>query len=175
MTKWCHQATWGDMALSHQQIQAAELISRGYSHQETADAINVSRRTILRWMKQQDFRDLSFGLTHRAPQSTSQQAPERTPVRPNLPEGLKIEDLIPDALSAVQEVLRNPDSRNCDRLKACSLVGAWANLGGEEKMAEMQALQVLIQAGWIKDEAINTLVANWEVLSSEMKDVLRGK
>jgi hypothetical protein len=42
-------------------------------------------------------------------------------------------------------------------------------------MAEMQALEVLIQAGWVHDEAINTLVANWEILSSEMKDVLRGK
>ena len=58
--------------------------------------INVSRRTILRWMKQQNFRDLSFGLTHRAPQSTSQQAPERTLVPLNLPEVLKVESYMLD-------------------------------------------------------------------------------
>jgi hypothetical protein len=41
-------------------------------------------------------------------------------------------------------------------------------------MAEMEALKVLIEAGWVDDAAINTLVANWEILSAEMKDVLRG-
>jgi transposase len=67
------------MALSPKQIQAAELLARGYSHQEVGDAIGASRRTILRWLKQQDFRDLSFGLTHRAPQPTPQPAPQRSP------------------------------------------------------------------------------------------------
>jgi len=158
------------MALSHQQIQAAELISRGYSHQQIADAINVSRRTILRWLKQQDFRDLSFGLTHRAPQSTPQRAFERS----SQPETLKVEDLIPNALKAVQEILQDPDCRNADRLKAASLIGEWTGLGVRGKMAEMEALKVLIEAGWVNDSAINTLVANWEILSAEMKDVLRG-
>jgi hypothetical protein len=130
----------------------------------------VSRRTILRWLKQQDFRDLSFGLTHRAPQSTPQRAFERS----SQPETLKVEDLIPNALKAVQEILQDPDCRNCDRLKAAALAGQWAGLGSKEKMAELEALKVLIEANWIDDGAINTLVANWEILSAEMKDVLRG-
>lgn len=161
------------MALSPQQIQAAELIARGYSHQEVGDAIGVSRRTILRWLKQQDFRDLSFGLTNRAPQSVHQRASER-PVQSIQSDDLRIEDLVPDALSAVREILRDPDSRNCDRLKAASLVGEWGGLGVRGKMAELEALKILIEAKWIDDDAINILVENWQKLSAEMKNVLRG-
>jgi hypothetical protein len=42
-------------------------------------------------------------------------------------------------------------------------------------MAEMEALKVLIEADWIDDAAINTLLENWQILSAEMKDVLKGK
>jgi transcriptional regulator with XRE-family HTH domain len=159
------------MTLTPAQIKAAKLLGQGYSQQDAAVAIGVTRRTIGRWQKQEDFRHLCFGLIHRAPQSTPQRASERS----SQPETLKVEDLIPDALKAVQEILQDPDSRNADRLKAAALVGEWVGLGDRQKMAEMQALEVLIQAGWVHDEAINTLVANWEILSSEMKDVLRGK
>jgi hypothetical protein len=158
------------MALSPKQIQAAELIARGYSHQEVGDAINVSRRTILRWLKQQDFRDLSYGLSHRAPQSTPQKPSERL----SQLEVLRVQDLVPDALSAVRDILQNPDSRNCDRLKAASLIGEWGGLGVRGKMAELEALKVLIEAQWIDDEAITVLVGNLQKLSTEMKNVLRG-
>jgi hypothetical protein len=160
------------MTLTPAQIKAAKLLGQGYSQQDAAVAIGVTRRTIGRWQKQEDFRHLCFGLIHRdrAPQSTPQRASERS----SQPETLKVEDLIPDALSAVQQVLRDPDSRNCDRLKAAALAGQWAGLGSKEKMAELEALKVLIEANWIDDGAINTLVANWEILSAEMKGVLRG-
>jgi hypothetical protein len=158
------------MALSPKQIQAAELIARGYSHQEVGDAINVSRRTILRWLKQQDFGDLSYGLSHRAPQSTPQKPSERL----SQLEVLRVQDLVPDALSAVRDILQNPDSRNCDRLKAASLIGEWGGLGVCGKMAELEALKILIEAEWIDDEAISVLVGNLQKLSTEMKNVLRG-
>jgi len=162
------------MALSPQQIQAAELIARGYSHQEVGNAVNVSRRTILRWLKQQDFRDLSFGLTRRAPQSSSQQPPRRSAESDKPSDNLTPQSLVNNALQAVKDILEDSEARNCDRLKAASLVGQWAGLGAQEKMAEMEALKILIEAKWIDDGAINTLVENWQILSSEMKDVLRG-
>jgi hypothetical protein len=162
------------MALSPQQIQAAELIARGYSHQEVGDAVNVSRRTILRWLKQQDFRDLSFGLTHRATQTGSQQAPRRSPESDKPISDLTPQDLVADALEAVKNILQDSEARNCDRLKACALVGEWAGLGDRGKMAEMEALKVLLEAGWISDAPIEVLVENWQNLSAEMKNVLRG-
>jgi hypothetical protein len=89
-------------------------------------------------------------------------------------EVLKVRDLVPDALSAVRDILCDPDSRNCDRLKAASLIGEWGGLGVRGKMAELEALKVLIEAQWIDDEAITVLVGNLQKLSTEMKNVLRG-
>jgi transcriptional regulator with XRE-family HTH domain len=162
------------MSLTPQQIRSAELLAKGHSQEAVGNTVGVSRRTIARWLRREDFRNLSFGLLGRAAQSP-QQAPQRSPESRKQSNELTPQDLVGDALEAVKSILQDPDSRNADRLKAAALAGQWAGLGNQSKMAEMEALQVLIQANWINDDAINTLVASWEILSSEMKEVLRGK
>jgi transcriptional regulator with XRE-family HTH domain len=162
------------MSLSPQQIRSAELLAKGHSQEAVGNAVGVSRRTIARWLRREDFRNLSFGLLGRAAQSP-QQAPQRSPESRKQSNELTPQDLVGDALEAVRSILQDPDSRNADRLKAASLVGEWTGLGVRGKMAEMEALKVLIEADWIDDAAINTLLENWQILSAEMKDVLRGK
>jgi transcriptional regulator with XRE-family HTH domain len=157
------------MTLTPPQIRAAELLAKGHSQQEVGDAVGVNRRTIVRWLKQEDFRNLSFGLLGRAAQ-----LPQRSPESRKQSNDLTPQDLVCDALEAVRDILQDSDSRNCDRLKAASLVGEWSGLGVRGKMAEMEALKILIEAGWIDDDAINTLLENWQSLSAEMKNVLKG-
>ena len=157
------------MSLTPPQIRAAELLAKGHSQQEVGDAVGVNRRTIVRWLKQEDFRNLSFGLLGRAAQ-----LPKRSPESRKQSNDLTPQDLVCDALEAVRDILQDSDSRNCDRLKAASLVGEWSGLGVRGRMAEMEALKILIEAGWIHDNALNTLIENWQILSSEMKNVLRG-
>ena len=162
------------MSLTPPQIRAAELLAKGHSQESVGNTVGVSRRTIVRWLKREDFRNLSFGLLGRAaqlPQPSSNPLPESRK-QSNV---LTPQDLVGDALEAVQSILQDPDSRNADRLKAAALVGEWAGLGDRGKMAELEALRVLIEADWIDDGAINTLIANWQILSAEMKNVLRGK
>ena len=161
------------MALTPSQIRAAELIGKGHSQQETADTLGISRRTVSRWMGQEDFKSLCYGLIGRS--QSPQQAPQRSPESHEQSDNLTAQDLVIDALKAVKEILQDPDSRNADRLKAAAIAGQWAGLGNKEKMAEMEALKILIEAGWVDDGAINTLVASWEILSLEMKEVLRRK
>lgn len=161
------------MSLTPSQIRAAELLAQGHSQGEVGNAVGVSRRTVSRWLQEQDFRNLSFGLLSRASQSP-QESPQRSQEPRKQSHDLTPQDLVSDALEAVQGILQNPDSRNCDRLKAASLVGEWSGLGVRGKMAEMEALKILIEAGWIDDNAINTLIDNWQILSTEMKNVLKG-
>jgi hypothetical protein len=158
------------MVLSPSQIEAARLLAQGRSHQEVGDAVGVSRRTILRWLKEQDFKNLSYASIGRPPQPP-QRASER---RQKVYDPLTPLDLVQDALEAVQDILNDPEVRISDRLKAATLVGQWAALGQPNKMAEMEALRVLIEAGWIGDAPVNVLAENLQVLSAEMKDVLRG-
>jgi transcriptional regulator with XRE-family HTH domain len=162
------------MSLTPQQIRSAELLAKGHSQEAVGNTVGVSRRTIARWLRREDFRNLSFGLLGRAAGSP-QQIPHRSVESHKQSNELTPQDLVGDALEAVRSILQDPDSRNADRLKAAALAGQWAGLGDREKMAELEALKVLIDAGWVHDEAINTLVANWEILSTQMKDSLRGK
>ncbi len=156
------------MGLSPQQIRAAELLSQGHSHQEVGDAVKVSRRTILRWLKQPDFKNLSYGLVGRATPPQHVQAPQRSSERRSA--SLTVSDLIPDALLAVRDILQNPESRSCDRIKAAALIGQWAGLGQPAKMVEMQALQVLIESNWVPNEVLEVLIDS----SSDMEERVKS-
>ncbi|HEY9834115.1 MAG TPA: helix-turn-helix domain-containing protein [Stenomitos sp.] len=161
------------MPLSQKQIRAAELLAKGYSQEEVGKAVGASRRSVSRWLQSEEFRNLSYGLVGRASQPPPR-ACERQSEGRQMTSRLNPEDLVPDALEAVRGILQDPDCRNADRLKAASLIGEWAGLGNREKMAEMEALKVLIEAGWIGDAPVNVLVENWQILSAEMKEALRG-
>jgi transcriptional regulator with XRE-family HTH domain len=158
------------MALSHKQIRAAELLARGYSQEEAGKAVGASRRTVSRWLQQEDFRNLSYGLVGRA--SATPQLPQQTSERRRQPSKLIPEDLIEDALSAIQSILIDPEARVCDRIKAASLVGQWVGLGQPAKMVELEALKVLVEARWCPDEALEVLIDASAELEEKMKNVL---
>lgn len=146
-----------DISLSPQQIKAAELLAKGHSQQEVGDAVGVSRRTILRWLKQEDFKNLSYALIAPAAQS-QKQAPQPSPPPHRQIGGLKVEDLVPDALEAIRLILQDPEARSADKLKAAALVGQWSGLEYRGKMHEMQCLKALIEAGWIGDSVLEAIV-----------------
>jgi hypothetical protein len=158
------------MGLSPQQIRAAELLARGHSQQAAGESVGVTRRTILRWLKQEDFKNLSYGLVGRV--QSPPQPLQRSPERRQQSSGLTPQDLVEDALVAVRDILQNPDSRSSDRLKAAALVGEWSGLC--RTMSEMEALRVLIEANWISDEALETLIEGGMELEKKMKNVLAG-
>ncbi len=159
------------MALTPAQIRAAELLSKGHSHQEVGDAVGVSRRTILRWLKLEDFKNLSYGLLSRAspvPQPV-QQRHERTSEKRQ--QSLMAQDLVEDALLAVRDILVDVEGRTCDRLKAASLVGEWAGLSLKKpSMHEMEGLKALIEAGWVPDEVLDVLIDS----SNDMRERVRN-
>jgi hypothetical protein len=168
-------ATHCDMPLTPNQIRAAELLSRGHTQLEVAQSIGVNRKSIQRWLKQQDFKNLSYGLVGRAsaaPQPPHQQAPQRPPESQRQPSKLTPQDLIEDALCAVQSILIDPDTRVGDRIKAAALVGQWTGLGQPAQMVEMQALKILIETGWCSDEVLETLIDGSAELEKRMKNVL---
>jgi hypothetical protein len=159
--------------LTPNQIKAAELLSQGSLYQDFADACNVSRRTILRWLNQNDFKNLSFGLIHR--QRPAQQAPQR-PANVNSTnhrlDNLTVSDLIPDALAAVRDILQNPDARNGDKLAAASLIGKWSGLEGRGKIHELEAVRMLIDQEWISEEVSAVIFDAKNELVEKIKNAL---
>ena len=136
-----------DMSLTPPQIRATELLAKERSFSARGWGCSWCEPSHdSQWLKQEGFRNLSFGLLGRAAQ-LPQQAPQWSPESRKQSNDLTPQDLVCDALEAVKDILQNPDSRNCDRLKAASLVGDWTGLGVQGKMAEMEALKILIEAG----------------------------
>lgn len=136
------------MALTPRQIRAAELLAKGHSQQAVGDQVGVSRRTILRWLKEEDFKNLSYGLAGRTAEPPKKSVSERS-TQPRPRNSLKAEDLVPDALETIQAILQDPDARIADKLKAAALVGQWSGLERRGKFDEIEHLQALIEAGWI--------------------------
>lgn len=161
------------MTLTPPQIRAAELLGKGHSQQETADLIGISRRTIVRWLKQEDFKSLCYGLVGRAqsPQPTLQRASECH----RQSNSLTPQDLVGDALEAVRDILQNPDSRAADRLKAAALVGDWVGLSQKKTaMHEMEGLESLIKAGWVPDSVLEVLIEGSNELNEVVKSAFRN-
>lgn len=108
------------MPFSDSQLKALKVLSKKGTYREAAIAAEVSVRTIIRWMKLEDFQE-ALGRK-------GQQRTELVKEIVTISE-LQVVDLIPKALATIQEILENPDSRSSDRLKASELVGKWAGLG----------------------------------------------
>lgn len=155
------------------QVRAAQLLAQGHTQQEAADASGVSRRTIVRWLATQKFRDLAFGLV--GTNSRVENSPPPQAVSQNKKTSKTLEDLIPLALEAVGEVLSDPDTRNTDKLKAAALVADWAGLSDREKMQELQALKVLIDSGWLPPHVLDELGQAAEFFEQKAKEAFGAK
>jgi hypothetical protein len=161
------------MGLSQQQIRAAELLAKGHSQQAVGEQVGVSRRTILRWLKQEDFKNLSYGLVGRAAQPPNQASPRSRQPSPQTSR-LKVEDLVPDALDAVRTILQDPDARITDKLKAATLVGQWSGLEHRGRMHEIECLKVLIESEWIGGSLLDVIEQGGDEFLAKVRLALGG-
>jgi hypothetical protein len=156
--------------LTPKQLEAVAGISKGLTPSQIATVIGVSARTVERWQKLPEFvatlAQIQSEVSHR--------------VRVEVVEDVssissRLENLASKSFNYLEAIVEDEDARTSDRVQAAKvLISNWQQMQ-PPKMAELEALQVLIQADWINDDAINVLVKSWENLSSEMKKVLRGK
>ena len=119
------------MALDSRQIEAAKLLANGHTHQEVAESLGISRRTILRWLKDSEFKEFHLSFceqqktvsieTFKQKKTTLSNSFRQSDATP-----LNFDDQLDalgfDCLSFLSELIRDPDARNCDKLKAVSLL-----------------------------------------------------
>lgn len=116
------------MPLSESQVKALQVLSKRGTYQEAADAAKVSRRTVIRWAKLAEFQEQLHSFSQARLEAVSEIIQKH--------EQCSIQDLIPKAISAVQNILDNNESKNADLLKAADLVGKWAGLGQTQTQSE---------------------------------------
>ena len=154
--------------LTPNQIKAAELLSQGASHQEVADAVGVSRRTILRWLNSGEFKNWQYALVNRPRPAEKVPKPPPSKIKTD---SLQPSDLVQDALETVRDILCDPDTtRVSDRLKAAGLIGEWAGLAHQKpKMAEVEAIRALIEAGWLSEQTLDALKEGSDLFKEKMR------
>ena len=164
------------MSLEPNQVTAARLLAKGETQTQTASAVGVSRRTIVRWLSLPEFKNLCFGLSAEAPApvAKSHLVDPESPVRVrSQPNNLTAEDLVPNALQAVQDILTDPDARTSGRLKAASLAAEWAGLSIRGRIHELQAFQVLRDLGFLQKESVELVEIAYSECQQKIKQAMR--
>jgi hypothetical protein len=110
-------------------LRAFELMNSGLSFEETAAQLQVSSRTIRRWLSSRADGDAipeGLGEENDFVSTEIQQS--------TIPEfglrGRDIDDLIPLSLNVLRKILEDPEARPADRLRCVSIVGDWGGLAG---------------------------------------------
>lgn len=109
------------MKLSEQQLAALQILSKKGTHDEAAKAAKVSRRTIIRWTKLPEFKEVLEASSRNRIEKSAEVIKQK--------ENLEIQDLVPKALQRVHDILEDTEARKSDQLRAAELVGRWAGLG----------------------------------------------
>jgi hypothetical protein len=109
--------------LTQQQLKAASALSRGLSQTKAAELAGVARRSVVRWLTDPLFTSEVEAL--KAERSAVQVELVQKIV---IQEDVSLKDLLPKALATVKEILDNPDAKNCDRLRAASLICDWSGV-----------------------------------------------
>lgn len=122
------------MSFSHVQIKTAQLLASGLTQEETAKRVGISCRTVSRWLCNEEFKNLSFGLVNSSSPAKNEAKIQSTS-RTDNESSYELGDLIPLAIRTVVNILTDPDARKADQLKAVSLVGEWAGLTSDFNIA----------------------------------------
>ncbi|NER25783.1 MAG: hypothetical protein F6J96_34840 [Symploca sp. SIO1C2] len=150
------------VALTPEQVVAANALANGLPVNEVAKLVGVSKRTVLRWKKTEAFQaELRQGRNSVAMTSVEVIRESRESNLRNSEN--RLSSLINKSFDVLEEVISNPEESTRSRLKAIETVGIWAGL---KYMNEINtAIELIERRGFkvIVDD-LNHLAdeANWE-------------
>jgi hypothetical protein len=159
------------MGLEPRQIRAAGLLAKGETQANVGRIVGVNRKTIARWLQNQEFKNLSFGLVNHnvSPEADSVAAPKTVAAESV---DFEVSDLSRLAVNAVGSVLLDSESSVAHKLRAAQLAGEWSGLS-KNKMAELEAIKVLLEANWVPEELCEAVVEGGEAFQNQMQNAFR--
>ena len=138
-----------DNRLTKEQLKAAQALASGLSTGDVAKATGVSSRTIQRWLHLPEFQERleRDKRTYRETQVEvlSEMSVDQT---------VSIRQIWNRAQEVVFEILNNPDSRNCDRLKAAQIASEWVKIEEllEARRQQQEQLERRSHPGGLSEE-----------------------
>lgn len=162
--------------LTPQQLQAIELLSNGNRTQESvATEVGVTRRTIVRWLANPEFQAALAGVgsnqfvVNQAVINPEIIQPQQSPVSIRQ----KLSELMPSVIEETESILKNPDTRTGDRLKAAQMLAKWGGL--ENRMDTQDAFRHLADLEIISVELLDFVIDDLRMSQERLENRLRGE
>lgn len=115
--------------LSEKQLKALQVLSKKGTFKEAAQAAKCGIRTVFRWAKIPEFQARLRGFSQARMEAVEEVIRQQ--------ESVQVQDLVPLSLERIQQILKDPNSRNVDAIKAAELIGKWAQLDQLQKKEEI--------------------------------------
>jgi len=162
--------------------KALDLLRTGHDIRDVALLLSVSERTIQRWrVKGEKANNIDLAL----PQQTSVlnsletafQVPSEPPTEPTEVDiRAKIETLTQLVLTTLQNILRNPDTRTADQLRACQLILSVSGYSDPAVSVTSKAISFLLQQGYqVVDPSLPPENSGSRGLTDSMAELIKEK
>ncbi len=103
--------------------EAIVLLARNISQTRVAEMIGINRRTLVRWLKDADFRNQLNENRRDHLENVLDKVIDNSSISvQNTQEISQVDTLIGKAIAALNDILSCPESRNTDRIRASELV-----------------------------------------------------
>lgn len=160
--------------------KALDLLRSGHDAGDVSKLLKISLRTIQRWRAKAEQVGNASCLTL-PPQTsvlndleTASQIPGEPPTEVDI-RG-KIESLTDVALATLQNILRNPDARTADQLKACQLILSVSGWSDPAASVTSKAIDFLHRQGYqVTDPSLRTNDEGTRGLTDEAAHWIREK
>jgi len=112
--------------------KAFDLLRRGKTQSEVARSCDITTRTLQRWINESQEKVKQQGdLVAVVAETTLSPEPNGVVERLFDQEFFqRLDALMPSCLQELESILKDPDSRKQDKIRACQLLGDWAGLSG---------------------------------------------
>lgn len=169
--------------LTLQQLQAIELLSEGKrSQQSIADEVGVTRRTVVRWLNNAEFKAALKGVGSNQFVINPDVIEPENAIEPEIIQPQKsrfstrerLNGLIPVIIDECEAVLKNPDSRTADKLKSAAMLAKWAGLEDRPDSVE-QAFEYLAESNLISMDFVDFYIEGIEAFKEQLFTKLKGR
>jgi hypothetical protein len=159
------------MAKPDKRKEAIVLLARNIPQTRVAEMIGVNRRTLVRWLKDADFRSQLNENRRDHLENVLDKVIDNSSVEKTDELG-QVDSLVGKAIAALQTILECPEARNADRLKASELV---LRLVGSDRLQAFsgakgagQVSKIPVAEGLDRGTEIERLLQRRELLKSRI-------
>ena len=159
--------------------KALDLLRSGHDPSDVAGLLKISLRTIQRWRsKAEQANNASLALPQQSSVSNSLETAFQLPSEPPSESDIraKIESLTDIVLTTLENILRNPDARTADQLRACQLILSVSGWSDPAASVTSKAINFLLQQGYVvTDPNLPPENSGQRGLTDEMAELIKEK